>query len=55
MSTNCVLLVAHLFLFCYERDFIMSHSEEKQSEVIEARRLDILTIYKILTITTSMV
>ena len=25
-----------LFLFCYERDFMMSHSEEKQSEVIEA-------------------
>ena len=36
MGTNCALLVADLFLFCYERDFMMSLSEEKQSEVIEA-------------------
>ena len=35
-GTNCTLLVADLFLFCYERDFMMSLSEEKQSEVIEA-------------------
>ena len=28
--------MADLFLFCYERDFMMSLSEEKQSEVIEA-------------------
>ena len=36
MGTNCSSLVADLFLFCYERDFKMSLSEEKQSEVIEA-------------------
>ena len=36
MGTNCVPLVADLFLFCYERDFMMSLSKEKQSEVIEA-------------------
>ena len=36
MGTNCAALVADLFLFCYERDFMISHSEEKQSEVIEA-------------------
>ena len=36
MGTNCAPLVADLFLFCYERDFMMSLSEEKQSEVIEA-------------------
>ena len=36
MGTNCALLVADLFLFCYERDFMMSLSEEKQYEVIEA-------------------
>ena len=35
MGTNCAPLVADLFLFCYERDFMMSLSEEKQSEVIE--------------------
>ena len=28
--------MADLFLFCYERDFMMSLSEEKQSKVIEA-------------------
>ena len=36
MGTNCAPLVADLFLFCYERDFMMSLSEEKQSEIIEA-------------------
>ena len=33
---NCTPLVADLFLFCYERDFMMSLSKEKQFEVIEA-------------------
>ena len=36
MGTNCAPLVADLFLFCYERDFMLSLSEEKQSDVIEA-------------------
>ena len=36
MGTNCALFVADLFLFCYERDLMMSLSEEKQSGVIEA-------------------
>ena len=36
MGTNCTPLVANLFFFCFERDFMMSLSEEKQSEVIEA-------------------
>ena len=36
MDTNCPPLVADLFLFCYERDFKMSLSKEKQSKVIEA-------------------
>ena len=36
IGTNCVPLVADLFLFCCERDFMISLSEEKQSEVIEA-------------------
>ena len=36
MGMNCAPLLADLFLFCYERDFMMSLSEEKQSEVIEA-------------------
>ena len=36
MDTNCAPLVADLFLFCYERDFMLSLSEDKQSGVIEA-------------------
>ena len=36
MDTNCGPLVADLFLFCYERNFMMSLSEEKQYEDIEA-------------------
>ena len=36
MDTNCAPLVADLFLFCYERDFMLSLSEDSQSGVIEA-------------------
>ena len=36
MGTNCAPLVADLFLFCYERDFMLTLSEENQSGVIEA-------------------
>ena len=36
MGTSCVPLVADLFLFCYERDFMLSLSEDTQSEGIEA-------------------
>ena len=30
MGTNCAPLVADLFLFCYERDFMISLSVDKQ-------------------------
>ena len=36
MGTNCAPLVADLFMFCYERDFIMSFSDDKQALVIDA-------------------
>ena len=36
MGTNCAPLVADLFLFCYERDFVMSLSDDKQADVIDA-------------------
>ena len=36
MGTNCAPLVADLFLFCYERDFMLSLSEDNQYDVIEA-------------------
>ena len=35
MGTNSAPLVADLFLCCYERDFILSLSDENQSEVIK--------------------
>ena len=35
MGTNCAPLVADLFLFCYERDFMMSLSDFKQAEIIK--------------------
>ena len=33
MGTNCAPLVADLFLFCYERDFMTSLSDVKQAEI----------------------
>ena len=36
MGTNCAPLVADLFLFCNERDFMLCLSDDNQSEVIEA-------------------
>ena len=36
MGTNCAPLVADLFLFYYERDFMMSLSDDKQADVIDA-------------------
>ena len=35
MGINCAPLVANLFLFCYERDFMLTLSEDNQSDVIE--------------------
>ena len=36
MDTNCARLVADLFLFCYERDFMFALLEDTQSDTIEA-------------------
>ena len=36
MSTNCAPLVADLLLFCYERDFKLSLSDNNQADIIEA-------------------
>ena len=48
MGTNCAPLVADLFLFCYERDFMLSLSDNNRTDMIEAfnstsRYLDDLT------------
>ena len=47
METDCAPLLADLFLFCYERDFMKSLSRENQADIIEAfvstsRHLDYL-------------
>ena len=34
MGTNCAPLVADLFLFCYERDFMKSLTKEKRYDLI---------------------
>ena len=36
MGTNCTPLVADLFLFCYERDFIKFLSRDNQADIVEA-------------------
>ena len=36
MGTNCASLVADLFLFCYERDFMKDLSSDNQADVIKA-------------------
>ena len=36
MGTNCAPLVADLFLFCYERDFMLSLSDNNQADIVEA-------------------
>ena len=36
MGTNCAPLVAYLFLFYYERDLMMSLSDDEQADVIDA-------------------
>ena len=36
MGTYCVPFAADLFHFCYKRDFVMSLSEGKQADIIDA-------------------
>ena len=36
MGINCAPLVADLFLFCYERDFMKDLSSDNQAEFIKA-------------------
>ena len=52
MGTNCVPLVADLFLYCYERYFMDSLNHDNQADVIEAFNMtsryldDLLNIYR---------
>ena len=46
MGTNCAPLIADLFLFCYERDFMSNLHKSKQYDLIDTSRYfdDIFTI-----------
>ena len=50
MGTICASLVANLFLFCYERDFMMSLSGDKQADVIDTFKNTSRYLYDILNI-----
>ena len=39
MGTNCAPLVADVFLFCYERDFMKNLSSDNQTDIIKAFNL----------------
>ena len=45
MGTNCAPLVADLFMFCYERDLMMSLSNDKQADVIDPFNTMLTSIY----------
>ena len=36
MGTNCASLLVDIFLFCYERDFMMSLSVDKQANITDS-------------------
>ena len=36
MGTNCAPLVVDLFIFCYEMDFMMSLSDDRQADTFGA-------------------
>ena len=50
MGTNCVPLVAELFLFCYERDFMTSLSNDNQADIIVAFNSTSRYLYDLLNI-----
>ena len=50
MGTNCAPLVADLFLFCYERDFMTSLSDVRQAEIIEVFKSTSRYLYDLLNI-----
>ena len=39
MGTKCALLIADLFLFCYEKDFVAFLPYNKEAEIIQAFNL----------------
>ena len=52
MGTNCAPPVADLFLFCYERDFMLSLSDNNQTDIIEALNYTSRYLHNLLNIDT---
>ena len=50
MGKNCAPLVADLFLYCYERDFMDSLNHDNQADVIEAFNSTSRYLYDLLNI-----
>ena len=50
LGTNCVPLVADLFLFSYEREFMLSLSDNNQADVVEAFNSTSRYLYELLNI-----
>ena len=50
MGTNCAPLVADLFLFCYERDFMKYLSSDNQADVSKAFNSTSRYLYDLLNI-----
>ena len=50
MGAHCAPLVADLILFCYERDFMTSLSDENQADIIESFNFTSRYLYDLLNI-----
>ena len=50
MDTNCAPLVANMYLFCYERDFMLSLSDNNQADVVKAFNSTSRYLYDLLNI-----
>ena len=48
MGTNCAPLIADLFLFCYERDFMYNLHKSKWYDLIDMMFNDVLLFTKVL-------
>ena len=53
MGTSCAPFVADLILFCYERDFMLSLSDNNQTDIIEACNSTTRYLYDLLNIDNS--
>ena len=50
MGTDCALVIADLFLFWYERDFVLSLSDNNKTDIIETFNSTSRYLYDLLNI-----